>query len=86
MNKFHKKVLEAITVPVEKISFRKDKWGEIATVYYAKSIRPTTIGDDFDKDDWESFIETVKQCSRSFVSEAKKVYGNNWKNFVKHRS
>lgn len=35
MNKFHKKVLENINISVERISFRKDKWGEIATVYYA---------------------------------------------------
>ena len=40
----------------------------------------------FTKEEWESFLETVKQGSRSFVSEAKKVYGNNWKDFVKHRS
>ena len=86
MNKFHKKVLESIDIPVERISFRKDKWGEIATIYYGKTTRPTTIGDDHDKDEWESFLETVKQGSRSFVSEAKKVYGNNWKDFVKHRS
>lgn len=33
MNKFHKKVLENINISVERISFRKDKWGEIATVY-----------------------------------------------------
>ena len=86
MNKFHKKVLGNINIPVERISFRKDKWGEIATVYYGKATRPTTIGDDHDKDEWESFLETVKQCSRSFVAESKKVYGNNWKDFVKHRS
>lgn len=86
MNKFHKKVLESIKIPVERISFRNDKWGEIATVYYGKTTRPTTIGDDHDVYEWESFLETVNQGSRAFVSEAKKVYGDKWKQFVKHRA
>lgn len=85
MNKFHKKVLESVKVPVERISFRKDKWGEIATIHYGKATRSTTIGDDFDKDDFESFLETVKQGSRAFVSEAKKVYGDKWKDKVNYR-
>lgn len=85
MNKFHKKVLESVKVPVEKISFRVDKWGEIATVYYGGVSRGTTIGDDHDRDEFDSFLQSVKQGSRVFVSEAKKMYGEKWYDFVKHR-
>ena len=86
MTKFHKKVLESVNIPVERIAFRKDKWGEIATVYFGKASRSITIGDDYDKEQFESFLETVKQRSRSFITDAKKVYGDKWKQYVKHRS
>lgn len=86
MSKFREKILKSVNVPVERIAFRKDKWGELATVYYGGSQRSTSIGDDYDKEQLESFLESVKQGSRSFVSEAKKVYGDKWKSYVKHRS
>jgi len=86
MTAFHKTILDLVKVPVERISFRKDKWGEIATVHYGKATKSTTIGDDFDTDELDCFIETVKQGSRSFVSEAKNVYGDNWTKFIKHRN
>ena len=85
MTDFHIKVLNSINTSVERISFRKDKWGEIATVYYGGVTKSTTIGDDHDKDEWETFIETVKQGSRYFISEAKKVYGSVWKKHIKNR-
>jgi hypothetical protein len=70
-SKFREKILKSVNVPVERISFRKDKWGELATVYFGKSHRSASIGDDdyTDKELFEGFLISVKIGSRSFVAE-----------------
>lgn len=83
---FRSAVLSAIKVPVERIAFRKDTWGEVATVYYANAFPSTSIGDDYDDDLLECFLLTVAQGSRSFVAKAKECFGKDWKKHVRCRS
>ena len=86
MTKFREKMLKLIDVPVGRVSFRKDKWGELCSVSFARTATVVGIGEDASEDDLESFLHSVKNGSKLFVSEAIKVYGANWKGKVKHRS
>ncbi len=85
MENFREKILTNINTPVERISFRKDKWGDLCTVYFANAFLSCSIGNDCDKDEFDCFIETVKQGSRSFIVKAEECYGKDWIKYVKHR-
>jgi hypothetical protein len=85
MENFRKFILSQVKVPVERVSFRKDKWGELATVYFAKAAKSVSIGNDFDHDQLESFIHWVNNGSILFIRHAKECYGNKWGNYIKHR-
>ena len=86
MKTFRQKVLNLITVPVERVAFRKDKWGTICTVYFHGKFRPVTIADDtISNDDIKAFLHYVKHGSEAMVEEAEKTYGKNWRKYIKHR-
>jgi len=87
MKTFRQKILKMVNVPVERVAFRKDKWGVLATVYFHGKYRPESIGDDMmnDKDSIHIFKHGVKSGSGLMVKEAEKTYGENWRKYIKHR-
>jgi len=84
---FRKKVLTKINVPVGRIVFTKDKWGVLAKVYFNGITKPVCISDENYKndDEFEIFIHYVKRASEKMICEAKKCFGENWRNFIKTR-
>ena len=80
---FKKRILKIVNVPVGRITFRKDKWGILATVYFNGITTPISIGDD--DDDIDCFLHSVKNGSSLMIVEAEKCYGKNWRKYIKTR-
>jgi len=85
MGNFKNQVLDLIKVPVQKVIVRKDKWGEIASVYFYGQARTTHICSDEmeDKDMVESFLHSVNNGSGLMIEEAKRCYGEDYRKYLK---
>lgn len=83
---FRQKILKLVNVPVQRIAFRKDKWGEMATVYFHGKARPISISDDgLSKDEIKGFKHDVKNGSDLMVESALATYGKDWRKYIKSR-
>jgi hypothetical protein len=82
---FRDKVYSLLTMPVEKVIVRSDKWGEVATVYFygkavAWSIDSSSIDD---ADAVETFLHSVRNGSSLMVEAAEQHFGHRWEDHVR---
>ena len=77
--------VQILGMPYQKISFREDKWGLLATVYFWGHSRPVSF-DRYDIED-EDLWETIKHSIKSSSNEAKMEfffrYGKDASKYVK---
>lgn len=84
---FRANVNNLITVPVEKIIFRTDKWGKNATVYFHGKATTVFISDEdiHDPEEIQAFLHYVNNGSALMVESAQGYYGTDWQRFIKIR-
>jgi hypothetical protein len=72
-------------LPYQKISFREDKWGLLATVYFWGHSRPVSFGmyDIEDEDLWETVKHSIKSSSNKAKMEFSFQYGKDTSKYVK---
>ena len=72
-------------MPYQKISFREDKWGLLATVYFWGQSRPVSFDryDIEDKDLWDTIKHSIKSSSNKAKMEFYLRYGKDASKYVK---
>lgn len=84
---FREAINTLVTVPVEKIIFRTDKWGDVATVYFHGKAQPVFFEAEnlADADEIKAFLHYVKNGSELMLNEARQMFGDKYAQYIKIR-
>lgn len=77
--------VKMLGLPYQKMSFREDKWGLLATVYFWGLSRPVSFDryDIEDKDLWDTITHSIKSSSNKAKMEFYLRYGKDASKYVK---